>query len=125
LCDTLLRLAEAGAYRPLWSAGVLDELERNLLERGLPEGSGHLPDQGDPPFLPRRRGAGYEMLTENMACDQKDRHVLAAAVRGDAEVLVTFNPGDFPDTATSVHDITVVHPDGFLLDRSACIPVLP
>lgn len=31
------------------------------------------------------------------------QHVLAAAVRGDAEVLVTFNPGDFPDTATSVH----------------------
>lgn len=37
LCDTLLRLAEAGAYRPLWSAGVLDELQRNLVKRGLPE----------------------------------------------------------------------------------------
>jgi hypothetical protein len=35
LYDTLLCLAEAGTYRPLWSAGVLDELERNLLERGL------------------------------------------------------------------------------------------
>jgi hypothetical protein len=28
LCDSLLRLAEAGTYRPLWSAAVLDELER-------------------------------------------------------------------------------------------------
>ena len=37
LCDTLLRLAEVGTYRPLWSAEVLDELERNLLERGLAE----------------------------------------------------------------------------------------
>jgi hypothetical protein len=36
-CDTLLCLAEAGTYRPLWSAGVLDEPERNLLERGLPK----------------------------------------------------------------------------------------
>jgi hypothetical protein len=47
---------------------------------------------------------------------------LAAAVRGDAEILVTFNTGDFPDTATSVHDITVVHPDGFLLDRLDLYP---
>jgi hypothetical protein len=35
LCDTLLRLAEAEAYRPLWSADVLTELRRNLIERGL------------------------------------------------------------------------------------------
>ena len=39
---------------------------------------------------------GYESLAEAMACERKDRHVLAAAVRGDAEVLVTFNIGDFP-----------------------------
>jgi hypothetical protein len=32
-------------------------------------------------------------------------------------VLVTFNIGDFPDTSTSCGDITVVHPDDFLLDQ--------
>jgi hypothetical protein len=36
LCDTLLRFGRSGTYRPLWSAGVLEELERNLLKRGLP-----------------------------------------------------------------------------------------
>nr|WP_296071652.1 hypothetical protein [uncultured Actinoplanes sp.] len=35
LCDTLLRLAEASAYRPLWSADVFAELRRNLIEPGL------------------------------------------------------------------------------------------
>jgi len=44
---------------------------------------------------------GYENLAETMTCDPKDRHVLAAAVRSDAAVLVTFNIGDFPDTSTA------------------------
>ena len=35
LCDTLLRLAESESYRPLWSADVLTELRRNLIEQRL------------------------------------------------------------------------------------------
>jgi PIN domain len=35
LCDTLLSIAENGTYRPLWSAGVMDELQRNLLQIGV------------------------------------------------------------------------------------------
>ena len=52
-----------------------------------------------------------------MTCDPKDRHVLAAAVRGRAEVLVTFNTRDFSAQSTEPHDITVSHPDDFLLDQ--------
>lgn len=37
LCDTLLRLAEAEAYRPLWSADIMRELQRNLVEDGVLE----------------------------------------------------------------------------------------
>lgn len=37
LCDTLLSIAEAGVYRPLWSPMVMAELERNLARRGLDE----------------------------------------------------------------------------------------
>jgi hypothetical protein len=57
-----------------------------------------------------------------MTCDPKDRHVLAAAVRSDAAVLVTFNIDDFPDTSTAAYDITVVHPDDFLLDQLDLYP---
>lgn len=28
-CNLLLRIADAKEYRPLWSQGILDEVERN------------------------------------------------------------------------------------------------
>ena len=89
LCDTLLRLAEASAYRPLWSADVFAELRRNLIERGLP------PDRVDRRLGQMSRSfpdaliTGYESLVDGMTNHPKDRHVLAAAVRANAEVIVT------------------------------------
>jgi predicted nucleic acid-binding protein len=44
---------------------------------------------------------GYESLVDGMTNDPKDRHVLAAAVRANAEVIVTFNRRDFPESALS------------------------
>lgn len=117
LADTLLRLAEASAYRPLWSADVLAELRRNVIERGIPS------DKVDRRIALMTRSfpdalvTGYESLVEGMANDPKDRHVLAAAVRANAEVLVTFNIRDFPEPALKPYDIVAVHPDEFLLDQ--------
>ena len=122
LCDSLLRLAEAGTYRPLWSADVLDELERALVARGLEKKAvTHRIGEMRRAF-PDAEVRGYENLVETMTCDPKDRHVLAAAVRSDAAVLVTFNTDDFPGTSTAAYDITVVHPDDFLLDQLDLYP---
>ncbi len=60
---------------------------------------------------------GYDHLVASMTNDEKDRHVLAAAVRGGAEVLVTFNTKHFPAEAVEPFDLEVVHPDDFLLDQ--------
>jgi hypothetical protein len=69
---------------------------------------------------------GYENLVETMTCDPKDRHVLAAAVRSDAAVLVTFNTDDFPDTSTAAYGITVLFPGehrlGFTLQVDIWFP---
>jgi predicted nucleic acid-binding protein len=116
LCDTLLSIAEAGVYRPLWSPTVMTELERNLARRGLNEKqTRHRLDQMNGAF-PDALVVGYEALIDKMANHPKDRHVLAAAVRGGAEVLVTENLRDFPVDAVRLYDIKVVTQDTFLLD---------
>lgn len=88
LCDRLLSVAEAGVYRPLWSDGVLEELRRDLVKAGAgPEAIGHRLDQMAA-YFPGAQITGYENLTGSMTNHSKDRHVLAAAVAGRADVLV-------------------------------------
>lgn len=117
LCDTLLSIAECRIYRPLWSKHVLDELDRNLRKRGATaEQTAHRIDQMTRHF-PDAQVAGYEHLIDSMENHPKDRHVLAAAVRGGAEVLVTENLKDFPATALERYDIVAVHQDDFLQDQ--------
>lgn len=47
--------------------------------------------------------------------DPDDRHVLAAAIKSEAEVIVTYNLKDFPDPLLSPHRVRAEHPDNFIL----------
>jgi len=122
LCDTLLRLAEASAYRPLWSAEVLTELRRNLIERDIPAERVDRRIAHMTRSFPDAIVTGYESLIDGMANDPKDRHVLAATVRANAEVLVTFNMSDSPEPALKPYDVIAIHPDEFLLDQLDLYP---
>jgi predicted nucleic acid-binding protein len=123
LRDTLLRLANAGTFRPLWSRRIFEELERNLAEligmdrarRLIHLMEGHFPDATI---------TGYEPLIATMTNDEKDRHVLAAAVRSNADAIVTFNLDDFPNEATAPFQIDVIEPDAFLLNQIDLAPRL-
>lgn len=118
LTDTLLRIAEQDAFRPMWSPDVLEELRHNLNKiPGLAEGAADRRIRAMTEAFPEAMVEGYEPLIAGMTCDPKDRHVLAAAVHSDSQVLVTFNLGDFPKSSVAGFDITVVHPDDFLLDQ--------
>jgi hypothetical protein len=62
--------------------------------------------------------AGYETLVAGLTLpDPKDRHVLAAAIRGRAELIVTANLTDFPDAALRPLGLHALSPDAFLLDQ--------
>ncbi|MBM3695645.1 MAG: PIN domain-containing protein [Actinobacteria bacterium] len=117
LRDTLLRLAERGLFRPLWSEDILDELRRNLIESEIPAASvDRLLGEMRRAF-PDAIVTGYAGLIGAMVCDPRDRHVLAAAVRADAGAIVTFNTSDFPDNALDEYQVEIIHPDDFLLDE--------
>jgi predicted nucleic acid-binding protein len=116
LYDTLLRLAEVGLFRPLWSAEILAETERTVIVKlGEPPAKARRRIEVRERFVPGAMTVGFEHLVPDMGNDPKDRHILAAAVGAGADVIVTANLTDFPDVALTVHGLAAVHPDDFLL----------
>ena len=60
---------------------------------------------------------GYENLIEGLQLpDVDDRHVLAAAIKCNTSVIVTFNLKDFPKDILRQFDMEPMHPDDFITD---------
>lgn len=131
LRDLLLELGTNPAYRPLWSERVEEELARAIRSR---HGSkGRDPEETDAYIkrllrnmnaaLPDARVSGWEGLADQMANgpDPGDTHVIAAAVLGQADVIVTFNLKDFPGDILP-GKLFAQHPDEFLRDLLGLYP---
>jgi predicted nucleic acid-binding protein len=116
--NLLMRLALSGLFRARWSERIHDEWTRAVLR--------------DRPDLTREKLArtralmdahasdalveGFEALIDTLALpDSDDRHVLAAAIHGRADVIVTANLRDFPAEALRPFGIAARHPDEFVL----------
>lgn len=115
LSSLLLTMAEHGLYEPRWSEPILTETERALVEKL------HLsPDlarrrlQAMRTAFPEAGIVGFDHLIPGLHCDQKDRHVLAAAISGGGDVLVTNNVKHFPVEACEPYDLQVQDADQFL-----------
>jgi len=110
----LLPLALVDLHQPVWPAGILDELQRNLGTKVSEQKAMRLRNVLDRHF-PDSRIAGYEPLVPAMTCDPRDRHVLALAVPAQAGTLVANNVKDFPPRSAVPHDVSVNSADGFAL----------
>lgn len=124
LATTLLWLAEAGIFELLWSDQILDEVQRNLPKLGISEEkAAHRVSTMRDAFGEAALVDDFDHLIPDMTCDPKDRHVLAAAVRAEADTLVTFNLKDFPPDSTSGWQVDAIHPDTFLTGLLAEDPI--
>jgi predicted nucleic acid-binding protein len=120
LRDLLIRIAQARLVQAKWTNQILDEVFENLQESR--------PDL-NPDLVARTRTLmicavrdclvmGYEPLIDALEPpDPDDRHVLAAAIRARAQVIVTNNLKDFPAEQLAQWDIEAKSADDFVLDQ--------
>ena len=118
LRDLLMHLALTDLFRAKWTEAIHDEWIRNVLH--------DRPDVTAEQLARTRRlmnahvrdclVSDYEGLIPSLDLpDPDDRHVLAAAIRGRADVIVTMNLKDFPTSALAPYGIKAQHPDEFVL----------
>jgi predicted nucleic acid-binding protein len=123
--DLLLQLAHNGLFQARWSADIHREWIEALLRNEPQRKRSTLERTRDLMNLAVRYClvTGYEPLISALALpDADDRHVLAAAVAGRCDVIVTLNLKDFPAAALTSYGIEVQHPDEFLSNHLRLAP---
>lgn len=122
MADLLTSLGEAGLYYPRWTREIHGEWIRNVIENC--RSSGTLTREK----LEARRDAmieaiedslveGYEELIPTiMLPDADDRHVVAAAIKSEATLILTINLKDFPQQTLAAWNLTAKHPDDFTFE---------
>lgn len=123
--DVLMQLAVAKAFKAKWSAEVnrewIEALMRNepLRNRASLVRTQNLMNQATRDSLV----TGYEILIPSLKLPHmNDRHVLAAAIVGKCDVIVTQNLRHFPSDVLKLYDIEALHPDKFLNNLLALMP---
>ncbi len=118
--DLAIRLAVSELYRAKWTNKIHEEWIYNLgvdrpdLNREKLEHMKELINESVPDSLVE----GYESIAETLTLpDPGDLHVLAAAIKAQAQIIVTYNLKDFPEASLMPFGIEVQHPDDFFLNQ--------
>ncbi len=104
--NVLLTLAEHDIVEPHWSQEVLVEARRNRPKR-MSEEEFDRRLRAMNGFFPEAMASGYDDLKPHMLADDGDKHVLAAAVHGHCDTLVTENTKHFSPPASGAHAMRV------------------
>ncbi len=117
LSDLVMNLVETGLFRAKWTEAIHQEWIESLLKNRTDLSRSKLERRRDNMNL-HAEGClvtNYEDLIPSLRLpDPNDRHVLAAAIRGRADVIVTNNLADFPSDTLKGFGIEAQHPDQFI-----------
>lgn len=125
LRNILIQCAFDGLVEARWTDDIHDEWMRNLAANtpALPIERLIATRDRMKAVLPEADVTNYRPLVESLNLpDPDDRHVLAAAIAGNASVIVTWNLKDFPAPDLVPYSVTSQSPDDFLTDLHAAFP---
>lgn len=121
VADSLMSLATAGLFAAKWTQRIELEWMTNL-EEIRPTLKGKLGTRRDGmreavPDWEVSEGAWTPLVGNMKLPDPNDEHVLAAAIAGHADCIVTANLRDFPAEVVTQYGIEVIHPDRFIINQ--------
>lgn len=116
LRDVLMRLALTDMFKARWSEDIHSEWMKAVRERkpDIPVEKLERTRQLMDLHVRDALVTGYQSVIPSLQLpDPDDRHVLAAAIVGRADAIVTFNLRDFPEERLAPYGIQAIHPDEF------------
>ncbi|WP_396268147.1 PIN domain-containing protein [Ideonella sp.] len=128
VCDSLLTLAATGLFAAKWTerietewmAALATQTRRSAADYGPRRDAMRdaVPDWEVPTSAWQTLAGGLFLP------DPNDVHVLAAAIAGHADCIVTANLKDFPSDCLAPWGLTAIHPDDFIVAQIDLAPLL-
>jgi predicted nucleic acid-binding protein len=115
--DLLFWFAFYELYTPKWSTTIFREWKDVMIRKGITNEEAEKRVQKANSAFPDALVLNYEGLIGNLTLpDENDRHVLAAAIKSNADVIVTNNLKDFPKEYLNSFNVSAKSADDFLTD---------
>ncbi|WP_340064429.1 PIN domain-containing protein [Ascidiimonas aurantiaca] len=115
--DLLFWFAHYELFTPKWSNHIFDEWQKVMKEKGINEEQIKKRTNMANLAFPDALVSNYEPLIETLTLpDLKDRHVMAAAIKTNANVIVTNNLKHFPGEYLATFGLSVKSADDFITD---------
>src|SRR5690606_6726183 len=115
--DLLFWFASYDLFTPKWSKHIFNEWENVMKRKGIPDEEIKKRVSKAQHAFPDALVTNYEPLVDSLELpDEKDKHVLAAAIKTNANIIVTNNLKDFPNDYLSRFGLKAKSADDFITD---------
>jgi predicted nucleic acid-binding protein len=115
--DILFWFAHYDLYTPKWSRHIFDEWKQVMERKSIQPDEIAKRLQRAQSAFPDALVVNYEPLIKGLSLpDEKDRHILAVAIKTNANIIVTNNLKHFPEEYLASFGLTAKSADDFVTD---------